>query len=322
MFVWLIWTGVVAVLILKASAYMLEIKKEWWMKLILFFGCWLIEGMIIFIGDLDNLPPTIIIFLLTVFISCKGSFLKKITIGLMLASTIFAYNALIDNFMSIGSRGIRLVFAFILFILTRYFAPEKDYELTKKMWRLLLLLTMTPIGIVLSVILLSDVNSMRFPNSKMYFILLVIAYLSFIGLLWTVTVLVKQRKLERQNMFAEINRKYYEVMEQQHFEMRCLKHDLANHLQVLAALPEERKQEYIKGLLENKTVTRTLNYCADSTVNAVLTVKENFIKQNKIKFERKIDISKELPFEKTDICALLANALDNSIDDMIIVRLK
>ncbi len=115
-------------------------------------------------------------------------------------------------------------------------------------------------------------------------------------------------------MYARMNQKYYESMEQQHFEIRRLRHDMANHLQTLSALPEEERQRYIEELLAGSAVTKTLNYCGDSTVNAVLSVKETFLRQQHISWEIKLDIPEELPFEKADICAIFANGLDNAAE--------
>lgn len=140
------------------------------------------------------------------------------------------------------------------------------------------------------------------------------ALFSFVGLLWTTVVLSRQRKLEQQSMYAEMNRKYYESMEQQHFEIRRMRHDMANHLQTLSVLPEKEKEEYIRNLLDNTTAIRNLHYCGDSTVNAVLTVKATAMEELGIRFSYKIDIPTELLWSKTDICTLFANALDNAIE--------
>ena len=110
------------------------------------------------------------------------------------------------------------------------------------------------------------------------------ALFSFVGLLWTTVVLSRQRKLEQQSMYAEMNRKYYESMEQQHFEIRRMRHDMANHLQTLSVLPEKEKEEYIRNLLDNTTAIRNLHYCGDSTVNAVLTVKATAMEELGIRF--------------------------------------
>lgn len=113
---------------------------------------------------------------------------------------------------------------------------------------------------------------------------------------------------------AEMNRKYYETMEQQNFETRRLKHDLANHLQVLAALPENEKNTYIQELAGNSLFTDTLKYCEDDTVNVILGSKAAWMKQKGIEFRVKADIGELLPMEKTDICAIFGNLLDNAAE--------
>lgn len=301
----------------RALAGLLDVKKYWWSGLLAFGACWLIAGMVIYIGDWINIVPTLAGFLVVIYISCEGSSLKRIVIGLMIASTIFSFNAVTDNFMIRWMDAFlyaRLLFAMLLYAGVRKFAPKKGYELAPAMWKLLLLLTLTPIGMVLSIIVLGKEWYAIPENQSMYLALLLIALFSFVGLLWTVTVLVKQKNLEEQNVFAQMNQKYYETMEQQHFEIRRMKHDLANHLQAVAILPLEQKDAYIRELLDNTGITQTLDYCADGTVNAVLTTKESLMHQNGITFEKQIDIPKEIPIEKADLCAVFANALDNAIE--------
>ncbi len=269
----------------------------------------------------------------------------------MYANTILAFNALRDNYLKslfsiwnpreyygytspyegiyaawyhsyplslLSSSTATLLFALTLYAGIKKFAPNKDYSLSDSLWKLLLLLTATPFGIILSIVTLysgtNKYSAWLFHPPADYLALLVITLMSFISLLWCVTVLAKQQRLEQQNMFMEINRKYYEAMEQQHTEIRRLKHDLANHMQVLSALPKQERDSYIKNLAEHTAAMHSLSYCGDSTVNAVLSVKKPLIEQHGIHMELSLDIPQELPFDKTDICALYANALDNAVE--------
>lgn len=248
------------------AAYFLRLSLEkliivsvkWWKRLLVLFSCWLLLATVIFIGDSTNILLMILFFLATVQMVCEGSIWKKQTIGLMFAGTVFAFSALRDNYLlSHDDRLLRpertilidalytLVFAFLLYMGIRKFAPDRDYKLSDGMWRLLLLLTMTPVGIVLSVVVLCKsywLDLVNIRTNPVYFTLLMIALFSIIGLLWAVTVLAKQQELEEQNMMAEINRSYYASMEEQHFAIRRLKHDLANHLAVMLALPEHQRK--------------------------------------------------------------------------------
>lgn len=317
-------------LIMHTIAYLIEISRNRWQQFLLFAGCYVLDVTIIFIEDPFNILAVTPVFLVIVLFSCRGSFWKKITVGLMFTSTIFSFNALRDNYIPNllpavlqqvehgfpFSRLFSLPFALALYLGTRKFAPDKDYTLSDSMWRLLLLLIITPFGIVLDVITLfrPSAGHLLVQPRQEYAILLLISLLAFISLLWCIIVLARQQKLERQNMFMEINRKYYEAMEQQHFEIRRLKHDLANHIQVLSALPEDKKESYARELAGSTALSQSFACCGDSTVNAVLTVKKSIMERCHIHMETDIEIPRQLPYDKTDICALYANALDNAME--------
>ncbi len=320
-------------LLMHTMSYMIEISQKKRCRFLLFLGCSLLCSMIIFIGDPFNILGTAPIFLIIVLLTCKGSFWKKVTIGLMFASTIFSFNALRDNYIHdflletfetfaqvqhgyLISCLFSLPFALVLYFCTRKFAPDKEYTLSGSMWRLLLLLTITPLGIVLDVVTLFQLSDhyVNTQSHQEYAILLLISLFAFISLLWCVTVLARQQKLEQQSMFTEINRKYYEAMEQQHFEVRRLKHDLANHMQVLSALPEEQRESYVRELAGNAAFSQSFACCGDPTVNAVLTVKRSVMERCRIRMKMDLQIPAQLPYDKTDICALYANALDNAME--------
>lgn len=312
---------------------LLKIKKQWRYRGLLFAGCILMTNMVIFIADPVNLPPTFLAFLVGIFVCCEGSRLKKLTMGIMMASVIFSANALLDNFLPLSIWNykylLRLLFAVIMYLTVCFFQPDKDSELSPGMWKMLLLLTVVPMGIVLTVVL-GTTESQRYYSGTLteeemwlsafkgmeqqYLILLFLALISFAGLLWTAVILARQRRLEEQSMYEQMNRNYYEAMEQQHFEIRRLRHDMANHLQALAALQDTRREAYIQTLLEDGAMTRNLKYCGDSTVNAVLSVKAAVMEKLGIEFVYRLDIPEELSISRTDVCALFANALDNAVE--------
>lgn len=299
--------------------YFLEVKKKWWAKTGVFLVSFFLTGMIMYIGEWTNFPPTFAAVLLGIWVCCEGSSLKKITFGLLSITTFCTANALFDNYLEICSEQRywwRLIFSALLFGGMKLFSrsADREEELSSSMWRLLILLTMTPLGIVFCVILLTDRYGWAREADGFLCVLLLVALFAVIGLFWTAQVLMGQKKMEREHTYMEMNRKYYEMMEQQHFEIRRLKHDMANHLQVLSGLSEKKREDYIRELLKNQTVQGTLNYCKDTTVNAVLASKEQLLKEREIDFKYKIDIQEELPFDKPDICAIYANALDNAAE--------
>lgn len=326
--------GAAAYLLLQGMKKFIVVSEKRWKQAVLWGSCWLLLAMIIYMGDWANILPTVLFFLLVIRAVCEGSIWKKAAIGLMYSSTILSFNVLRDNFVltvyvrhdhpvvcMIIAGFLSLFAALCLYLPIRRHAPDRAYHLSDSLWKLLLLLNATPFGIVLSVVLLTTTEEeriwMEMPDGfKGYNILglLLLSLLSFIGLFQAVIVLARQQQLEEQNMLAEVNQSYYAAMEQQHFAIRRLKHDLANHLAVAVTLPEAQREDYIKSLMEDSAFSRSLRYCADPIVNAVLTVKEEQMSRYGIRLEARIDIPKELPFEKTDICALFSNALDNAAE--------
>ena len=295
-----------------------RIKKGWRGFLPVIAVAFLASGTVVYIGDWGNLPLTFVVILVLIWVCSEDDGWKKMTVGLLFGSTIFAWNTLVDNFIRIHSNYFllpRVLFAVLFFAATRRFAAGKDYDLTPKMWRLVLLLTFVPVGNVLSVVLLSEERwEIGEADLRLHFAVLCLAFVAFVGLLWAIRVLARQRRLEQEALSAKLNEAYYESMEQQHFELRRLRHDMANHLQALSALPSEKKDTYIRELLDSGALAKTLNYCGDPTINAVLSVKENLLRQQNISLELKLDIPEELPFEKADLCAIYANALDNAAE--------
>ena len=240
----------------------------------------------------------------------------------MLSSTIFAWNIFLDNILELyespGKMALcRTLFSASLYLLIRFLGPDRETELGNSLWHLMTFLTLAPMGIVLSIVLIADEGRSTFRFLFLYTVLLFLTILSFIGLLWTIAVLSRQKKLEQQSLYAEMNQNYYESMRRQHFEIRRLKHDLSNHLHTLSLLPEGEKEDYIAHLLENPAFTQRMNYCGDTTVNAVLSIKDPLMRENDIPLTLKLDIPGELPFEKSDICVLFANALDNAIESCL-----
>lgn len=296
-------------------------KKPLPAHFVLFFISFLLVGMIIYIGDWDNLPPVFLLYLIGIQYACEGSAAKKFTLSFMLTSTVFAWNTLLDNILLhlefSQTVWMRLFFSVVLYLIIRFLGPDTETELEDSLWYLMMFLALAPLGIVLGIVLIPPQTSVPEWLLPLYAALLSLALFSFFALLWAIAVLAKQQKLEQQSLYAEMNQNYYESMKQQHFEIRRLKHDLSNHLRALSLLPESEKEGYIAHLLKSPAFTQRTDYCGDTTVNAVLSAKDSLAQENGVSLTLKLDIPEELPFEKSDICALFANALDNAVESCL-----
>lgn len=111
-----------------AIGNLLWIREKKWCKIVMGFTGFFMSGLVVYIGDWDNLPPAMLTFLVIVWICCEGSSWKKITMGILLSSVIFSWNAIVDNFLCSrmdASPLFRGIFTVLLFLGTRFFAPEK-----------------------------------------------------------------------------------------------------------------------------------------------------------------------------------------------------
>ncbi|HIU25923.1 MAG TPA: sensor histidine kinase [Candidatus Copromorpha excrementigallinarum] len=297
---------------------LIPIRKKWWAWALLFSVCYFSVTMIIYIGDWINLVPTVLVFTAGTLICGEGIFLEKLAVSFMTASTLFSVSAICDNYVGLYipfpyRSLVKTAFLLALFLLARRFAPSKGYRLSPSMWRLLLLLSAAPFATVISVVVIASDFYIDDMHRETCLALLIIALASFLGLLWTTVVLGRQRELELEALFGEMNDRYYRLMEQQSFEIRRLKHDMANHLQAMAAMGEKRGQ-YIEELLQKEAFRKVFTWSGDDTVNAVMTVKSSVMERDSIKMKASVEIDRELPFKKTDVCAIFANALDNAIE--------
>ena len=311
----IVWLSVMGGCLSMAVGRLLKLKSGKIYRLLLVIACGFLGGMVIYLADWGNIVPTFVFFIVAIMICCEGSIIKRLTVGLMTASTVFSFNALVDNWSwhyQVYQIVVKILFCAGLWLLIWRFGPDRDFELSSSMWRLLFILTLPPMGIVFSLVLLSDYDTAGI--SVQYLFLLLLSLSAFAGLLWTMVVLARQQKLEEEALLAEQNRRYYEAMENQHFEIRRLKHDMTNHLQTALALPDDQREGYLRELLEQTGASRTLKYCGDTTVNIILSAKAALMEQNHIDFHVSADISEPLPMEKTDISAVFGNALDNALE--------
>ncbi len=300
--------------VLLALEHFLPIRSKRWAKPLLYVGCGLLVGMIIYVGDRANLPGTLISFALAVFICCEGDRLQRLSITLIFASLGLSFNALMDSYFMLAAYGLPRLFVWfgVYFVLKR-FAPKHEYNLPPRLWALIDVLTLTPFAATLITVLLSDDIDGMSGNIQGFLLLLVVTLSSF-GLLWAVVVLARQQKLEQEKSFYEMNRVYYQNLEQQQFQVRRLRHDMANHLQAMSAMPEPGLREYLDGLIHSPAMEHTRRFCENSVVNIVLASKEAVMEQKRISADIKVSLPQKLPVQDVDLCAVFANSLDNAIE--------
>lgn len=304
-------TPIFALLVVE---WLLPVRKKWWAKPLLYVGCCLLVGMVIFVGDPVNLPGALLPFGLAVFLCCEGTRLQRLSITLILASFGLSFNALVDS-MYIPFFALTDLLRFLIwccvYLALRRFAPKQEYNLSTRLWVLVDVLTLTPFAATLITVLLGDINGGM--NIQDVFLLPVVTLSSF-GLLWSMVVFARQQKLEQEKNFFEFNQMYYQNLEHQQFQVRRLRHDMANHLQAMSALKEPELREYLGQLIKSPAMECSQRFCENTVVNAVLAAKQQLMEQKEITAEFSVALLADLSVEAVDLCAIFANSLDNAIE--------
>ena len=269
------------------------------------------------------MPPTFLLFIAALFWCCEGSKWKKITLALTFSSAPFALNCLIDSFLdmphlnhlSIIYQIGKIAFWFLLWYVVKKFQFPNNFDLPVKYWYVLSLIACTPLLILFSIVLIPDDSEYIHPSmSRTFICILFIVILSILGILYAIYALYKASIVEENKLLLEANDQYYKHLDSQIQQIRKLRHDMTNHLQVLSNLPETEVKDYVQQLLVDKAIRNPIAYTRDSVLNAVLSSKADFIEQNNIDFDYEISLEQDIPLSPTDKCALFGNLLDNAIE--------
>ncbi|MDD6039070.1 MAG: GHKL domain-containing protein, partial [bacterium] len=249
---------------------------------------------------------------------------KKLTIGFTLSTAPFAISCISDSFIRFERDafvdialmvGVKLFFWISLYLLVLKLNIPKDFDLPKRYWNILLLISCIPFLVLLSLIIVPDDNyKLSASIARTIICILVIIILSVVGILYAIAALYKASQLEEKQMLSEVNEKYYKNMENQMFQIRQFRHDLNNHLQVLANLPVHEMKDYVNKLLSDRSIAKPISFCRNSVINALLGSKYDYIETTHIDFHYDISLEDEPALSPTDLCALVGNLLDNAIE--------
>lgn len=121
--------------------------------------------------------------------------------------------------------------------------------------------------------------------------------------------------LERKNL--QLQKNYYEELEQNQKQIRKFRHDMNNHLSVVGYLLQKGELQKARDYFDKISVymqTANRKFCENSVVNALLNAKYNLMTDAKIDGFFHISIDKLLFIDDVSLCTLFANTLDNAIE--------
>ena len=307
-----------------------EIKESRWAKVLLFGTMYLTSGTVVWIGD-NNFAMTLPFYIAAFLAATKGDRLGRLTVGGILFCFIMAVCAMADTYMipvdKIGfydtaSRIARPVLYGVFYLVLRNGLKKESIQLPHRLWKLCAGLTVLPV-VTLAVLILPTYwmpDSMLLHNLTLFqgLFILPLALLVSVILLKSIMVLADYEQKAQAAALAEMRQVYYEGLQREQIQVRTLRHDMRNHLNLVSGLLDRgeigKAQEYLAELEESSALGRSERICENEIVNVVLSSKNSIIEQNGIKADFKVSLPAKLPISDTDLCALFGNALDNAIE--------
>lgn len=164
---------------------------------------------------------------------------------------------------------------------------------------------------------ISEANNMiQLAFQALLFIMIFIQYYNSLN---TSRLREAEREYKAMQSRMENDYNYYMLADSKFTEISELRHDIQNQFQTVRVLlntPDGREEaeNIIDDIQQRLLSVKAVNYCDNRTINAVLTVKLNEEKINKIQTQVILNDCSDLPFDDYDLCSLVSNLFDNAIE--------
>ncbi len=280
-------TGLTACLLLLTAALLLFFRGKWYLKL----------------------SASVILFPIITAISYITQ-----DVGALVWDYIFNrnMNPYAETFLHSFTMFLRIPVYYLIYRCLKSWLSDTVRILTPKMWLVIDLVSLTSFTGVISVIYIC-------PTEQSYFAypLCTAGLMTSIGCFYLCTYMTRAVRADMELEMLTYRKSYYGEIEKNQQTVRKLRHDMKNHLNIIGMLIAEEKMPEAKHYLEelNQEFAVTVkSYCPNDIVNAVLSSKEQAAAEADIHCNFQIDFAEAPKMEDIDLCSLLSNTLDNSIE--------
>lgn len=207
------------------------------------------------------------------------------------------------------------IFTFLLF---RRLYPK--LQLLNKKSLVLFLTTSACAYIVMSILtgfIVTD--SLRIIQIAVVFSMFFIV-VSLIAIIAVISISAKyqneKRETELMSLTNTMMEKNFSELESSQQAIRQQVHDFKNHIRTISGMIENdiSAKKYIEDLLSVSYSQSQYCYCNNNAINSIINCKINDAKAQNIHFEHYITLSSPLFLSPVDICAILANQIDNALE--------
>lgn len=222
----------------------------------------------------------------------------------------------------LGSLLSKLLLLMLVAALKHFFGNENIKELPHS-YSMILVLIPTGSMFVIYTSFLMNANYQRQFNAFWVFASLIIMFLINVLMFTIYLKLSEDLELRQKNVLyrqeLDLYSRHIEERENSMLEFRKVRHDLKNQLIFLLEQCEKKEYKELEMFLQqliqkapfdSMGIAKTGN----SVVDALVNDKYSLAKHLEIEFNVKLDIPMRLPFDNTDMCIILGNALDNALE--------
>ena len=304
-------------------------SRPW--KLLAWFLLSMTGSVRLFAGDPINIIGMLGLFLAPVFFLFRGQWFVKLGIVMIFYPIVAAFNFLHNSlgatifFSFSDDMGIKnylfsvlaQVFLILFWYLFHRFMGERLSRtcgmLDQRSWMLLTVICLASLTAVISLISFQLSSAVE----SVVYLCMVACIVTNFGTICLATRLADTilADMERRNL--QLQKSYYEELDQNQQQIRKIRHDMNNHLSVIEGLLKkgdiQNALEYFEDLAGHVR-TGTRRFCKDSIVNAVLNAKYTAAEDAAIDSFFHVDIDKILGIDAVSLCTIFSNTLDNAIE--------
>ena len=133
-------------------------------------------------------------------------------------------------------------------------------------------------------------------------------------------VVVKEREQRNLESMRDMNKQYYDSVQNDIEHASKLRHDLANYIEQIEYLinhPEKDSDDVLRSMVNELKIKAdsivSRNYCDDQIINTIMTLKDEKCRKLGIPFKVKVNLPFSPDVDPLDGSSLLSNLIDNAI---------
>lgn len=168
-------------------------------------------------------------------------------------------------------------------------------------------------------------NGNIYPNVSLVLPFCICIYLVLLSFAYILRMMKSYREYEQSAVRLEATKnqiamqtEYYDVLSAQINEVRSIRHDIRHFAATLGLLAEEERYDALKRLVSEYTEIAVMEplpvFCENVVANSILGYYALRMKQRQIVFQCSCAIPKTLSVQDSDLCIVLSNGLENTME--------